>query len=454
MENQLKCSSIKHKDINAISYCQECNIFMCNKCISHHDEILDFHHKYNLNEQNFNDLFSGLCKEINHNNNKLNYYCKNHNQLCCAACLSKIKDKENGKHSNCNVCLIEEIEHENKSILIENIKYLLDYSLKIENSINELKKIFRELNERKEELKLKISKIFTKIRSAVNEREDKILSEIDHKFDSIYFKEEIIQKNEDLPIKIKKSIEIGKRIEKEWDNKNINLLINYCINIENNIKNIKEINKNIEKYISNKIYINFLPGKEDEINEFIKKIKIFGEIELKKNNDNIFVFQFKEGKNYILSNNGLIATKNNGGNDWNCTILGNKEIPKNKISQWKIKINNFSLKYNSWNVLIGIGPDNPNNEEYFHKKCWSFICGESQISIKSENGTKYNNKQYKSLSKGDIIEVIVDRKLGNLSFAINGENYGIAYSGIPKNDILYPVVMINDENQIVEIIQE
>ena len=197
-----------------------------------------------------------------------------------------------------------------------------------------------------------------------------------------------------------------------------------------------------------------MPGKEDEINEFIKKIKIFGEIELKKNNDNIFVFQFKEGKNYILSNNGLIATKNNGGNDWNCTILGNKEIPKNKISQWKIKINNFSLKYNSWNVLIGIGPDNPNNEEYFHKKCWSFICGESQISIKSENGTKYNNKQYKSLSKGDIIEVIVDRKLGNLSFAINGENYGIAYSGIPKNDILYPVVMINDENQIVEIIQE
>ena len=46
----------------------------------------------------------------------------------------------------------------------------------------------------------------------------------------------------------------------------------------------------------------------------------------------------------------------------------------------------------------------------------------------------------------------MDRKLGNLSFAVNGENYGIACSEIPKEDILYPVVMVSDENQIVEII--
>ena len=176
--------------------------------------------------------------------------------------------------------------------------------------------------------------------------------------------------------------------------------------------------------------------------------------EQQQNLDKIFTgfdFQFKEGKNYVLSNNGLISTKNNGGNSWNCTIVGNKEIPKNEISKWKIKINNFAIKNNGWNVLIGIGPDNPNNEANFYNKCWSFICGNSQLSIKSGSNTKY--KEFKSLSKGDIIEVIVDRKLGNLSFAINGENYGIASSEIPKDDILYPIVMIADQNQIVEIIQ-
>ena len=187
MENTKKCSSKKHKDINAISYCQECNIFMCNKCINHHDEVLEFHHKYNLNEQNINEIFTGICKEPKHKE-ELIYYCKMHNQLCFAACLSKIKDKINGQHTDCNVCSIEEIENEKKSKLKENIKYLEDCSTKIENSINKLKILFEETNKNKEELKIKVSKIFTQIRNVINEREDKILLEIDNKFDDLYFK--------------------------------------------------------------------------------------------------------------------------------------------------------------------------------------------------------------------------------------------------------------------------
>ena len=57
------------------------------------------------------------------------------------------------------------------------------------------------------------------------------------------------------------------------------------------------------------------------------------------------------------------------------------------------------------------------------------------------------------LKKGDIIEVIVDRKNGTLSFSVNGSNYGIAHSQIPKDEILYPIILINDENQIVELLQ-
>ena len=82
-----------------------------------------------------------------------------------------------------------------------------------------------------------------------------------------------------------------------------------------------------------------------------------------------------------------------------------------------------------------------------------FNCGKSQICIKSGSETKYNNIDCKKLKKGDIIEVIIDRQLGNLSFAINDINYGIACSEIPKEDILFPIVMINDQNQIGEIIK-
>ena len=209
MEYNKKCSSKKHVDINAISYCQECDVFMCNKCINHHDEVLDFHHKYNLNEQDITDIFTGICKEPKHKK-ELNYYCKNHNQLCCVACLSKIKDEENGQHTECNVCSVKDIENEKKSKLKENIKYLEDFSVKIKNSVDEFKKLFEEIDHNKEELKLKVSKVFTQIRNAINDREDKLLLEIDEKFNKKYFKEEVIHQNENLPNKIIKSIEKGK----------------------------------------------------------------------------------------------------------------------------------------------------------------------------------------------------------------------------------------------------
>ena len=49
--------------------------------------------------------------------------------------------------------------------------------------------------------------------------------------------------------------------------------------------------------------------------------------------------------------------------------------------------------------------------------------------------------------------MIVDRKLGNLSFAINGVNNGIACSDIPKEEVLYPTIIIYEQNHIVEIIE-
>ena len=165
----------------------------------------------------------------------------------------------------------------------------------------------------------------------------------------------------------------------------------------------------------------------------------------------IFEFKFRQGPNYSVSNNGLIVTKTKSGDNGNCTIIGDKEILKNQISNWKIKINNFEIKSNTWNILIGIGPNNPNNETEFYNECWCFICGQSKMSIKSGIYTEYNNHSGK-LKKGDIITVIVDRKVGNLSFHVNDSDYGIAYSDIPKDDILYPIVLINDQNQIVEIL--
>ena len=441
MKNQQKCSNKKHSDINAIKFCIECNLYLCNKCVNYHSELIDSHHLYNI-EISIEDIFTGKCKKLNHSD-ELGFFCRTHNNLCCAACLSKIKGKGNGQHFDCNVCLLEEIKEEKKNKLKDNIKYLEDTYDKIESSKNELKKLFENINKKKEEIKLKISNVFTKIRNTINEIEDEILIEVENIFNKAYFKEDIIKESDKISEKMKIYIEKGKILEKEWDNDNskLNSRINDCINIDNNIKNIIEINENIAKCNSQEINIKFIPEEEGEINEFLEKIKAFGEVIY----DDIFKFKFRPGNNYNVSNNGLIATKNSGGNAWNCTIFGDKEIPKNKISKWKIKINtDVSGKY--WDFYIGLGPNNANH--YNH--CWSFICSHSKINIKGKT-LDYNNLKGK-IKKGDIIEVIADRKLNNLSFSINGVNQGIANTQIPKEDILYPTIVIFEQNQAIEIV--
>ena len=54
-----KCSSSKHAEINAASYCPECKKYLCNKCVKFHAEMED-HKTYNLNENN--EIFIDIKK--------------------------------------------------------------------------------------------------------------------------------------------------------------------------------------------------------------------------------------------------------------------------------------------------------------------------------------------------------------------------------------------------------
>ena len=444
-DNQKKCSLKKHEQIDAIIYCQECNKNMCNKCQNLHSELFDYHHVYNLNK-NLKDIFTGFCKEKNHNK-ELNYFCKNHNVLCCAVCLCKIEDKGNGLHKNCEAFLINDIQEEKRKKLKENIKLLEELSVDLNKTIKELKHCLENINENKEKLKIKIQDVFTKIRNELNKREDKLLLEIDNHFNKLFLDENFLKQSEKLPKKIIDSLEKGKTIEKDWNINNLPSLVNDCLNIENNIRDINILDENIKKIKENQNINMDLCLDDEEIKNILNIIKSFGDIF----DGGDFKFKFKEGSNYTLYNNGLIATKTNGGDVWNCTILGNKQIPKYKISKWKIRINNFQIKQNSWNILIGIGPNNVKNESNFYHYCWTFICGNAQLSLKSGSSSNYTG-EYTKLKKGDIIEVIVDRKKGTLSFGVNGKNYGLTNVKIPENEELYPIVLINDQNQTVEIV--
>ena len=212
-DTKKKCSLKKHIENDAISYCIECKINLCNKCEKLHSELFENHTLFKI-DKNFSEIFTGLCKEQNHSE-KLIFFCRTHNQLCCSSCIANIIDKIYGKHVKCKICFIENIKEEKKNQLKENLKYLEELSKTFDESIRKLKQMIEKINESKENLKINIQKIFTKLRNAINDREDKLLLEIDNKYDNFYFKEDIIKEFEKLPYKIKESLEKGKLLEKE-----------------------------------------------------------------------------------------------------------------------------------------------------------------------------------------------------------------------------------------------
>ena len=146
-------------------------------------------------------------------------------------------------------------------------------------SIEELKNILDNIAIKKEELKTKIQKIFTNIRNVINERENKILSEVDNQFDKVFLNEDIIKDSEKIPNKIKNSLDQSKKMDNNWDDNKLNELIYECINIENNINEINKINDEIKKCkLNSDLEIVFEPEKYNKISNLLDNIKSFGNI--------------------------------------------------------------------------------------------------------------------------------------------------------------------------------
>jgi len=67
MEKNPRCSMEEHKEINAITFCHGCKIYMCNKCEKYHSELFkNSHQTENIKDKNISAIFTGQCKENNH----------------------------------------------------------------------------------------------------------------------------------------------------------------------------------------------------------------------------------------------------------------------------------------------------------------------------------------------------------------------------------------------------
>ena len=439
---KIKCSLKDHLGIEAITFCQECQIYMCNKCEKIHAGLCQNHSVYNL-DKDIKDIFTGFCKEDKHNN-ELEFFCKTHNQLCCAKCIIKIKRKGNGQHTNCDIYNIEDIQEEKKNQLKDNIIILEELSNKLEESIKDLKLIFEKMAESKENIKLKIQKIFTRIRTVLNEREDELLLEVDNSF----INENIFKDREKLTSKIKLSLDKGKKIENEWKDNKLSFLINDCIDIENNIKELTQINKkckNFKNFNSSKIKLDI--EKEEVVINFLKQIKEFGCIY------KFGGFRFREcPKNVINSRRYIISGENNnimtkvGSSGSFSGAICQIELLNSQIYKWKIKI----LKTKDYHIYIGIVNTDFDNNSPLPDKCgWYYYCQNS--SLRSGPPYYYNGKETNLKNKKDEIVIIMDTEKRTLKFIIDNEDKGDSYTDIPIDKPIFPVVLLYENNDSVEI---
>ena len=444
-ETGKKCSFIDHREYDVTTYCVECKIYLCNKCNNFHSKLFLNHHQYTL-EKGISEIFIGLCKEPNHNY-ELDYYCKEHNQLCCIACIAKIKTEKIGQHKDCSICLIKDIKEEKKNKLKENIISLENLSKNLEESIKELKILFEKINENKDIIKQEVQNIFTKIRNQLNEREDKLLLDIDEEFNNIYFNEEIIKQGELLPKKIKNSLEKGQLIDKEWDNNNkLNYIINECLIIENNINKINIINDKIIKCKSNKNKkIKFYYDKEI-YNKYLDNFKKYGQIYHNQ-------FRFKKCPNNVSDNRKYKLTGDNdnvitktGSKGWMGTIC-DEELDKSKEHKWKIKI----LNTKTHQIMLGVAPiDFDINSSHFNNCGWYYDIRNALYSGPPHNFSG-GSANLNTATIGSEIIVVMNMNKKTLKFIINNEDKGDSYTNIPTDKPLAPAVLLKQNNDSVEI---
>ena len=160
-------------------------------------------------------------------------------------------------------------------------------------------------------------------------------------------------------------------------------------------------------------------------------------------------------RRYVVDeNNPTIVTKTG---DKYCTVIGSVLLPPNKTTSMCMKILK-SLHNNGLCFFIGVAPSDIdlNNKEN-HSTCgWYFSCHKSVLCSgpphnydKKEYGPRIADGHY--VRTGDSVGIIMDTAKGELSFALNGMNLGVAYKGIPLDKPLVPCAILGLKDDSVEL---
>ena len=439
-----KCYYNEHSEQTATNFCFKCNKFLCETCSTSHCDLNPKHNLFSV-DKDLNLNFTGYCNEGNHPN-KLDYYCSTHNNLCCAACLCKIKDRGDGQHTECKVCHIDQIKGEKKRKLNDNLKLLKKFSLNMKKILKDIRTFYEHINPIKEDIIMNIKNIFHNFRILLDNREKELLYEVEEVYSKNFFSDNFLKESNKFPTKIKYNIDKGKNVLDKWEEAEekgkINLLINDCINIEKNIKELNDIKDKIAS-LNSKSKMQFCT-QDNDIEIISKKIKNLGKVvcynykyilkECPEDIDNKRKFKISGEKSNIITKIGPNFI-------WTGTTCIS-ELKEYCEYKWKIKI----LKSESKQIMIGVAPIDFNvnqldESDFAINICgWYFYC----YDLKLYSGPPHNyiNKNSGINELLDEIVVIMNMNKRSLKFIVNNVDKGEQYQNIPIDKPLFPVVCL------------
>ena len=204
------CQAV-HDDVNACSYCLDCNDYLCTKCTKLHGvSKLSLGHKI-LNQNEMPKkwlLYINICAK---HGEMFKHYCQSHGEICCSCCVTAIHDK-------CQIKLLKAVASDfgNSSeykLLRENLERFSEELDQLQKSLDEA------ISSSKENYSQVISDIQS-FRTQINDRLD------------------ILEKD------IKESIEK----EKSYSEAKLNSLCTGCINIQGELDKLNMCLDELELY--------------------------------------------------------------------------------------------------------------------------------------------------------------------------------------------------------------
>ena len=114
---------------------------------------------------------------------------------------------------------------------------------------------------------------------------------------------------------------------------------------------------------------------------------------------------------------------------------------------------------NAYGIYVGVAPSDidQNGGDNSDKCGWYFYCYDSRLWSGPPHSYRY--KEYGPRKRdgeyvytGDIVGIVMDTTKGELSFALNGVNLGVAFEGIPLDKPLVSCVILLYKGDSIELI--